>query len=432
MATTAQKKEAQKYVGLLSVLAVVNSLDDPGSSAATSLVAGISKIHTGLKTIDSVISFALEKTVEGTNGHLVWLGLRNRVRQHRQAAKLQSGMATHRQKRKLISSLLLHYTPRRLSILIENSPPRDEPTHFLTPRIVFLERRPVVAKRGAALVERDFDFSGYYTVPPDESVIFVDPKTCRIELAVLRGIALGAPESNLLYRFIRKLIQVACDERRNVRPTHNGTMVQIGWNAGPRHARIFGLAKSYTKKIDGETAIDHDLDAIAALNLTWNFAKSFLPEELIGEVTRDVEESGLPKMATWNVPEGLLTQNYSSLIHADLSHARFTISWTAAHEPDPAAMVSSQPTRARTRQSKAVPTVHNPQLPHGGNFVDLSLKVLVQQATGTLLAHCPEYLHGTTELAGIHACGITIPFTLRVKQQFDELVAKGTHVMHEE
>ncbi|KAF8177336.1 hypothetical protein K438DRAFT_1606496, partial [Mycena galopus ATCC 62051] len=119
---------------------------------------------------------------------------------------------------------------------------------------------------------------------------------------------------------------------------HPGTMVQVGWNTGPRHARVFGLAKSYTRNLDHETAIDHDRDVIAAMTLTWSLAKSLLPTEMIAEVTAAVGETGLPKMATRNIGEGtgyrmsigdmdydfplydrapcegLLTQNYSSCV----------------------------------------------------------------------------------------------------------------------
>ena len=45
----------------------------------------------------------------------------------------------------------------------------------------------------------------------------LSPDTLRIELAVLRGIALGAPESDLLYLWVKHVIHAACNERRDVR-----------------------------------------------------------------------------------------------------------------------------------------------------------------------------------------------------------------------
>ncbi|KAF8143066.1 hypothetical protein K438DRAFT_1634311, partial [Mycena galopus ATCC 62051] len=117
-----------------------------------------------------------------------------------------------------------------------------------------------------------------------------------------------------------------------------GTMVQIGWNTGARNARVFGLAKSYTKNLDHQTAMEHDRDAIAAMTLTWSITKSLLPVEMIAEITAAVGETGLPKMATRNGAEGtgyritvngkdydflfydrspcegILTQNYASCV----------------------------------------------------------------------------------------------------------------------
>lgn len=83
-------------------------------------------------------------------------------------------------------------------------------------------------------------------------------------------------------------------------------MVQVGWNAGPCHARIFGLAISYTKKLDKATVVDHDLDTIGTLTLLWSIVKSLLPAETIDGVTAAVGEIGLPKLATHNVSEGVL------------------------------------------------------------------------------------------------------------------------------
>jgi hypothetical protein len=45
----------------------------------------------------------------------------------------------------------------------------------------------------------------------------------------------------------------------------------------------------------------------------------------------------------------------------------------------------------------------------GGNFVDITLRIVVCQATGTLIAFQPEYPHGTTCLCGAHnrTCAVT-------------------------
>ncbi|KAJ7228015.1 hypothetical protein B0H12DRAFT_1030158, partial [Mycena haematopus] len=83
-----------------------------------------------------------------------------------------------------------------------------------------------------------------------------------------------------------------------------GEMVQVGWNSGPFHARAFGLAVSFRKKLDQPTATQHDTDAIGAMTMTWTLADAFLPTEVITDTTEAVGEIGLPRMATRNVSEG--------------------------------------------------------------------------------------------------------------------------------
>jgi hypothetical protein len=44
----------------------------------------------------------------------------------------------------------------------------------------------------------------------------------------------------------------------------------------------------------------------------------------------------------------------------------------------------------------------------GGNFVNLSLKAVVEMDKGTLTAFCPWFRHGTTFLCGAHSWGCAI------------------------
>lgn len=81
-------------------------------------------------------------------------------------------------------------------------------------------------------------------------------------------------------------------------------MSQVGWNAGPRHASVWGLAKSYTKKLDDVTKIEHDKDAISLLTLCWSLSKVYLPAEAILPIETALAKSGMPRIATQNVPEG--------------------------------------------------------------------------------------------------------------------------------
>jgi hypothetical protein len=89
-------------------------------------------------------------------------------------------------------------------------------------------------------------------------------------------------------------------------------MTQAGYNAGPRHARIFGLAKSYTKVLDSATMVQHDEDVISAMSLTWSVCRSFLPTDLISKIDRYLENARMPTMATRNVEPGEIYTCYLS------------------------------------------------------------------------------------------------------------------------
>jgi hypothetical protein len=81
-------------------------------------------------------------------------------------------------------------------------------------------------------------------------------------------------------------------------------MVQLGWNAGPRHARVWGLAKSFNRKIDKATMVERDEDAIALMTLCWSLAKASMPGEVMDVLEDSLKKSGMPRIATRNIPEG--------------------------------------------------------------------------------------------------------------------------------
>jgi hypothetical protein len=83
-------------------------------------------------------------------------------------------------------------------------------------------------------------------------------------------------------------------------------MAQVGWNAGPQHATIWGLAQSYCKKLDSGTKIEHDRDAISLLTLCWSLSKAYMPSDVIAPIETALADSGMPRIATRNVPEGVL------------------------------------------------------------------------------------------------------------------------------
>ena len=88
-------------------------------------------------------------------------------------------------------------------------------------------------------------------------------------------------------------------------------MVQIGYNAGPRHARVFGPAKSYDKVIDLETMIQHDEDAISAMALTWGVCRAFFPTDVIATIDGHLKDAGLPAIGTRNVESGAYFCSYA-------------------------------------------------------------------------------------------------------------------------
>ena len=81
-------------------------------------------------------------------------------------------------------------------------------------------------------------------------------------------------------------------------------MVQTGYNTGPRHARAFGHAVSFTKKLDEETKELRDQDIVAAGSLLWNLILSRMPADVLEEVETSLQESGLPTLSTQRVPDG--------------------------------------------------------------------------------------------------------------------------------
>ena len=63
----------------------------------------------------------------------------------------------------------------------------------------------------------------------------------------------------------------------------------------------------------------------------------------------------------------------------------------------------------------------------GGNFVDITLGVVVQQATSTLMDFKPEYLHGTTRLCGAHYRICTVAFSSHIAEAF-KIAMEGAKV----
>ncbi|KIM53276.1 hypothetical protein SCLCIDRAFT_60034, partial [Scleroderma citrinum Foug A] len=79
---------------------------------------------------------------------------------------------------------------------------------------------------------------------------------------------------------------------------HAGTLVQYGWNAGPRHACIFGLVRNIKKKLTGEDCEECDKRILGVFALTWNLLTSALPKEVVKLTCDAIAEADLPVMAS--------------------------------------------------------------------------------------------------------------------------------------
>ncbi|KAK6974417.1 hypothetical protein R3P38DRAFT_3482432 [Favolaschia claudopus] len=248
-----------------------------------------------------------------------------RLQQTSQQISNNRGLASHQEKQSLVYKLNLACSRHRsLAQVLANFPvdPQAPAGTLFNPRIVWRKRNLEFGPRTTRNIvptdtlsrsdPRDFvcsEENGFYRVPVTESVIFANrdkDSQATAELIVLRDVfGDDSPERETLLAWYQQTIDAACAERRNVRPNHPGHMAQIGWNAGPRHARVFQAAKSYTKNLDLETRIEHDLDSVAALSLTWALVKALAPSDIPDTIEKTLADSGLPKIATRDVPEGI-------------------------------------------------------------------------------------------------------------------------------
>ena len=97
-------------------------------------------------------------------------------------------------------------------------------------------------------------------------------------------------------------------------------------------------------------------------------------------------------------------------MHKDPQYSRFSISFTAGrYVPE------------HRQVSKCI----------GGNFVDVTLRVIVQQAPGTMVAFDAQQYHGTTLSHGVSNCGVSIVFVREVLKQFNIKKAKAAKAAKE-
>ncbi|KAF8218363.1 hypothetical protein K438DRAFT_1925472 [Mycena galopus ATCC 62051] len=432
---------------------------------------GISDMKQGYPGLERQIRLFLDLT--RNNNPLIYAALT--ALGQRYSERLKLGTATHQEKRSLIYRLnIAAKQPRAISDFISRPLDMQAPLgSFLNPKLVFRKRDmtfgpsicTVLADTRCCPNSRDFvcdEASGFYVVEPDESVLFLDKDELGniiVLLAVLRQI-FGGPsnEQAAILEWLQHTVDVATEERRNVRPGHPGKMVQVGYNAGPRHAHVFGCAKSYNKNLDETTKINHDHDVIAAVNIVWAASKAWLPTDITDNIETHLCENNLPRIATRNIPAGTgfqlelggqkysfpqyerappeayLTKDYSASLHEDTcwipgpSAMALTVGRTVdpPHQgPSASPGISSQ---CQTRSASAISASASEDYQlwptgGGGNFVDMSLKVIVKQATSTLIAFDPTKAHGTTRLCNAHNQIAAITFSRHIYKAFQKAAA---------
>ncbi|KAF8489756.1 hypothetical protein JB92DRAFT_2835993 [Gautieria morchelliformis] len=66
-----------------------------------------------------------------------------------------------------------------------------------------------------------------------------------IELAVICNVCNGSAAA---IEFINSVIDKAVSDRKGVRPTHPGTLIQAGYDAGPHHLCVWGFVQNLKSK----------------------------------------------------------------------------------------------------------------------------------------------------------------------------------------
>lgn len=80
-------------------------------------------------------------------------------------------------------------------------------------------------------------------------------------------------------------------------------MVQLGYNAGPRHARVWGLAKSFQKKMPQDEMARRDRDCVALMSMVWALIRAHMPRESVDAFEKVLDDVGMPRMNTRNLDD---------------------------------------------------------------------------------------------------------------------------------
>ncbi|KAI6149155.1 hypothetical protein BKA82DRAFT_1001376 [Pisolithus tinctorius] len=272
----------------------------------------------------------------------------------------------------------------------------------------------------------------WYVVTPEKSAIFVNTEG-EIELVVIHGCCGTHPD---ILEYVNGVISEAVNDRKGVCPSHGGELIQYGWNAGARHVQVFGLVRNLTKKnLTNDERQQKDGAILGILALTWNLLTTTLPEEVVAPTKAAIADAGLPSMASkddvnehgyyLDLPcgrlhfqdadrspaEAYMSQNYTSPIHQDHLYAPYAFNWVTEHQ---------------VYDRRLAKITHRNGHSSGGNYVDVSLRVVIHCAADTAMCLWPAFKHGTTlARPGTWRQGTAINFSTHIKDAYDAAVKAG-------
>ncbi|KAF8882084.1 hypothetical protein BD779DRAFT_1473056 [Infundibulicybe gibba] len=383
---------------------------DPTSEPGQELMANVGRIHKGVLTLEDVCrqGLAFGKAADGYRLRQAVKTLQQNLKAQKAAEMAQTGQSSHREKCSLVYALGLMGQPFSFSDIHSQmlQPLASDPKIIIRNRI----KSPIKLRTGLrdcysdsfmghAVVSAE---EGYHVVGPGESVIFISEQGSappQIELVVIRGVAMHGHWSGHLYDWLSGVILAAVDERRDVRPPGiylprpgcnrtGNPLLEPGWVTIPME--VIGT-------------IDKCLEENNLPEISGNYA----PQESGYRLSIGGKTCYFPQFPR-GPPEAYFTSNYQAPAHTDSAFAQWALSWCTTRIDK----VDVPPARYQTR---SVSKPSDPGPPGGGgNFVDLSLRVVVKQAQGTMMAFQPEFAHGTTHLCDARNQVATITFSQHI------------------
>ncbi|KAI5994955.1 hypothetical protein EDC04DRAFT_2613086 [Pisolithus marmoratus] len=252
---------------------------------------------------------------------------------------------------------------------------------------------------------------------------------CKLHWWILNSLSFVAAASCAL-----SLIAHVNEVIEDVGAQSGGVSANPWWQAHPIWVECWSLTCLCIWKLDSKELAAQDKSILGIMSLTWNLLTAALPKEVIHPVKEKLAEAGLPPMASpgnikehgyeislpngtlsWSTAEHAPAEAYIP-IHTDQLYAPYALNWVTMHE---VIDHTAAGLHVRTKGSKFPRT-------SGGNYVDVSLGVVVKCATDTAMAMKPTSRHGTTlACPGVKRQGTAINFATHIKAAFDKAMGAG-------